>query len=70
MDHLIANLADDDNITAEAQEEGDFDFGDDQGDKFIEDSNSDPLGIAADQEVSLSPGFTNVEDFISGGEQG
>lgn len=69
VDHLIANLADDDN-TREAQEEGDFNLSEEQEEKLL-DENSDPLGIPdEDQESSLSPTFASVEDLISVSDQG
>lgn len=69
VDHLIANLADEDN-NKEAQEEGDFGFSEEQEDTLLTE-NCDPLGIPeGDPETSLSPSFTNVEDFISGADQG
>lgn len=68
VDHLIANLADDGSNT-EALEEGDFSLSEEQEEKLLDDT-SDPLGITAEQEASLSPSFANVEEFISGGDQG
>lgn len=68
VDHLIANLADDNN--KEAHEEGDFGLSEEQDEHFLND-HSDTLGIGQrEREGSFSPSLVGVEDFISGSEQG